>query len=125
MGSDKGLLKLYDSTWTEIAYDKISRLQLPVVISVNQNQYKDYSSLFLSQQLITDDNTLQLKGPLCVLLSVHKRFPEEDLLLPACDIPLLEIEILQELLSQYDKHSSYDAFIYTNDGEPEPLCGIY
>lgn len=125
MGSDKGLLDLNKKTWVQTATEKINKLQLPFVISVNENQYQEYSSIFSSEQLIADNNSLQLKGPLCGLLSVHIKFPGEDLLVLACDMPLMETELMQELVTQYDQHPSYDAFIYINDGEPEPLCGIY
>ena len=125
MGSDKGLLEFNEKTWVRTATDKIDKLLLPFVISVNKNQHKEYSSFFSSRQLVADNDSLKLKGPLCGLLSVHIKFPGEDLLVLACDMPLIEPELLQELLSQYDQHASYDAFIYTNDSEPEPLCGVY
>ena len=40
-------------------------------------------------------------------------------------MPLIETEILEELLTYYRLHSDADAFVFTNDSEPEPLCGIY
>jgi molybdopterin-guanine dinucleotide biosynthesis protein A len=40
-------------------------------------------------------------------------------------MPLMETLLLKELLTNYQQHSSKDAFVYANDGEPEPLCGIY
>lgn len=125
MGSDKGLLKLTDKTWVQTVIEKIKKFKLPLVISVNRNQHKKYSSLFLPDILVVDDDYLHMKGPLCGILSVHIKFPEEDLLILACDMPLMETELLQGLLSLYNQHASYDAFIYANDREPEPLCGIY
>ena len=125
MGSDKGLLELNEMKWVETATDKINKLLLSFFISVNKNQLKEYSSLFSPEQLIVDNDSLQLKGPLCGLLSMHLKFPGEDLLVLACDMPLMETELLQKLLSRCDQDESYDAFVYTNDGEPEPLCGIY
>jgi molybdenum cofactor guanylyltransferase len=124
MGIDKGLLKLHANTWAQTAVDKLAELQLPVVISVNKNQYADYATIFSPQQLITDNDSLQIKGPLVGLLSVHLQHPAEDLLLLACDMPLMETNLLKELISIYNQQTA-DAFVYTNDGEPEPLCGIY
>ena len=40
-------------------------------------------------------------------------------------MPLMETELLKELLVKYQQQNTADAHIYTNDGEPEPLCGIY
>lgn len=125
MGSDKGLLKLQANTWAQTAIDKIGMLPLPVVISVNKTQYEAYAAVFSSQQLVTDDDTLQMRGPLCGVLSVHLRHPQEDLFLLACDMPLMETALLKELNEQYTRYPNHDAYIFTNAGEAEPLCGIY
>jgi len=125
MGTDKGLLKLHANTWAQTAIDKIATLQLPVVLSVNKDQLEGYAAIFAPQQLIPDNESLEMKGPLCGVLSVHIQFPHDDLMILACDMPLMETELLKELLSHYGQQTSSDAFIYTNDGEPEPLCGIY
>lgn len=135
MGTDKGLLKAplppqggylnEANTWAQTAVDKLVKLLLPVVISVNKNQYADYATVFSTKQLITDNDSLQLKGPLAGLLSVHLQHSSEDLLLLACDMPLIETDLLKELISIYRQSNTPDAFVYKNDNEPEPLCGIY
>ncbi len=124
MGSDKGLLKLHANTWAQTSIDKITTLQLPVVLSVNKDQLEGYASIFSPQQLITDNDSLKMKGPLCGLLSVHIQHPQEDLLILACDMPLMETALLKELILRYQQIIA-DAYVFTNDGEPEPLCGIY
>ena len=124
MGSDKGLLMLNDKTWTQKAIDTLSNFQIPIVISVNKNQYQDYSSIFPTDTLVPDDPSLQLHGPLCGLLSVHLKYPEEDLLILACDMPLIDTELIKELLTKYSTETA-DTFIYTNNGEAEPMPGIY
>src|SRR5688572_11855791 len=125
MGSDKGLLMLNDKTWTQKAIDTLRNFQTPIVVSVNKNQYRDYSSIFHVDSLIPDDPSLQLHGPLCGLLSVHLKYPEEDMLILACDMPLINTEHISELLTKYDTETAADAFVYTTDGEPEPMPGIY
>ncbi len=125
MGTDKGLLKLHANTWAQTAVDKLTELQLSVVLSVNKKQYEDYASIFSRDQLITDNDLLEIKGPLGGLLSVHLQHPAEDFLLLACDMPLMETELLKELINNYQQYTTADAFVYTNDNEPEPLCGIY
>lgn len=125
MGSDKGLLKLEAKTWAQTAVDKMDILQLPVVLSVNLKQYNDYLSVFKTSRLIKDNDTLQIRGPLCGVLSVHLAHPEEDLFVLACDMPLMNPDLLKELFTISMQQSSYDAFVFTNDGEPEPLCAIY
>jgi len=124
MGSDKGLLMLNDKTWTQKAIDTLSNFQIPIVISVNKNQHQVYSSIFPVDMLIPDDPYLQLHGPLCGLLSVHLKYPEEDLLIFACDMPLIDAELIKQLLTKYNAETAV-AFIFTKDGEPEPMPGIY
>ena len=125
MGSDKGLLKLQANTWAQTAIDKLSVLNIPIKISVNSQQYPEYKLVFQSTDLITDNITLSLKGPLLGVLSAHQQFPREDLFVLACDMPLMDPSLLQILYSQYLQEPSFQAYIFTNDGEPEPLCGIY
>jgi molybdopterin-guanine dinucleotide biosynthesis protein A len=137
MGSDKGLLKALlppdgenmpaykAGTWAQNAIDKINCFQIPVVLSVNKNQYEEYSSVFSPQLLVTDNDSLKMNGPLCGILNVHLTRPGEDMLVLACDMPLMETELIKELLMQYNLNLTSDAFIYTNDGETEPLPGIY
>jgi molybdopterin-guanine dinucleotide biosynthesis protein A len=125
MGSDKGLLKLHANTWAQTAMDKMSTLSLPVVLSVNERQLADYAAIFPDTPLITDHESLKLKGPLCGVLSVHLRYPSEDMVVLACDMPLLDPVLLQNLLTSYRQEPASHAFVYTLDGEPEPLCAIY
>jgi molybdopterin-guanine dinucleotide biosynthesis protein A len=125
MGADKGMITTGTDSWARIAFDKLSSLSLTVSISVNADQYPDYLLAFPDTPLIKDNESLQLKGPLCGVLSAHLQYPDEDLLILACDMPLLEPALLKELMSHYDKEPAADAFVFTNDGEPEPLCGIY
>jgi molybdopterin-guanine dinucleotide biosynthesis protein A len=125
MGADKGLLPLQNGTWAQSAADKMAALQLPVVVSVNKNQYNDYSTIFNATQLIKDNETLQIKGPLCAVLSVNLQHPAEDLFILACDMPLMEAAILKELFNYYKNNPGHQAYLFTNDREAEPLCAIY
>jgi len=125
MGSDKGLLNLEAKTWAQTSIDKLAALQIPVKISINNDQYPAYESAFASAELIVDDPSLSVRGPLPGVLSCHLKFPDEDLFILACDMPLMEVSLLHELNSLYQRKSSAGAFVFTNDDEPEPLCGIY
>jgi molybdopterin-guanine dinucleotide biosynthesis protein A len=125
MGTDKGLLKLEAKTWGQTAIDKMAVLDIDVKISVNNSQYPAYSSVFRENNLITDNPSLALNGPLLGVLSSHIQYPGEDLFILACDMPLMEPALLKELQAGYSSRVSYDAHIFTNNNEPEPLCGIY
>jgi len=124
MGSDKGLLTLNEKTWTQTAVEKLSLLAIPVKISINYHQYLVYKSEFSSVELIVDEPSLAVKGPLLGVLSSHLKYPSEDLFILACDMPLLESDLLNELYAQYQQTTA-DAIVFTNNEEWEPLCGIY
>lgn len=124
MGTDKGLIKLEAKTWAQTALDKLAALQLPVVLSVNALQYETYPAVFPVGQLVKDDEGLNIHGPLAGVLSVHERYPQEDLLVLACDMPLMEGVMLDQLITA-GKAGDKDAYVFTNQGEPEPLCAIY
>ena len=125
MGSDKGLMKVQDQTWAQAAREKMKQLGLPVYISVNNKQLEEYSALFDPADMIIDDPALDVHGPLGGVLNVHEHFPMQDLFVLACDMPFMELTILQQLLDAYHTDNSDAAFVFTNDGEPEPLCAIY
>ena len=125
MTSDKGLLTLNEDTWAQISANKLKTLGVQVAISVNRSQVDAYSLIFPREQLVADNDELQIKGPLCGILSVHVQHPEQDLFVLACDMPMMQTDLLTALLVQYQKNILADSFIYSNDGELEPLCGIY
>jgi molybdopterin-guanine dinucleotide biosynthesis protein A len=125
MGSDKGLLKLEAKTWAQTAIDRISVLQMPVAVSVNKEQFVAYAQIFKEDDLVADDTSLSIGGPLLGLLSCHLKNPGEDLFALGCDMPLMESSILEKLYDVYKQQPGSEVYIYTNEGEPEPLCAIY
>jgi molybdopterin-guanine dinucleotide biosynthesis protein A len=125
MGSDKGLLIHEAKTWAQTAVEKLSALQIPIQLSVNAQQQNEYVKVFDAASLIVDDTALDIRGPLLGVLSAHLQNPGEDLFLLACDLPLMESNLLKELFALSKRDNTYDVYIFTNDSEPEPLCGIY
>ena len=125
MGSDKGLLPADDSTWAQAAVNKLAALEIPVSLSVNELQYNNYAIAFPGTEIITDNDSLVLHGPLLGVLSAHLQHPLQNLFVLACDMPLMETSVLSNLYNHYLQTDAYDAFVFTNEEEPEPLCGIY
>lgn len=125
MGRDKGLFQTEKGNWTEKALDNFKKLGIPGLLSVNRKQIDQYTSVFTGVELICDNDSLHIKGPLAAVLSVHLKYPEDDLFVIACDMPMMDMVVLEDLLNQYKREPGQDAFVYTNEGEPEPLCGIY
>ena len=125
MGTDKGLLSHQDKLWAQMAADKLSSLNIPVKFSVNPSQQETYASYFENEQLIVDDPSLDIRGPLLGVISTHLSNPEEDLFLLACDMLLMETRLLEKLMHSFKADDSFEAYIFTKDGQQEPLCGIY
>ncbi|QXU43705.1 molybdenum cofactor guanylyltransferase [Pedobacter sp. D749] len=125
MGTDKGLLNHQDKRWAQVAADKLGSLDLPVKFSVNPLQQLTYSGYFGDQQLIVDNSSLDVSGPLLGVLSAHLSNPEEDFFLLACDILLMETRLLEKLIHSAKADGTFDSYIFTKDGGQEPLCGIY
>jgi molybdenum cofactor guanylyltransferase len=125
MGNDKGLLLHQDKLWAQLAADKLKSLDLPVNFSVNPSQQPIYFGYFGGQQLIVDDVSLDIRGPLLGVLSAHLSNPAEDLFLLACDMLRMETRLLEKLIHPYRSAKSFDAYIFSKDGQQEPLCGIY
>jgi molybdopterin-guanine dinucleotide biosynthesis protein A len=125
MGADKGLIQLQDKTWTQLAIKKIEELGFPAVVSISASQKEIYENLLPDNKLIVDDPVIALKGPVAAVLNVHLKYPADDLFVLACDLPLMESSVLDELYRFYLIKNLFQAFVYTNNGEPEPLCGIY
>lgn len=124
MGSDKGLMQKGKCTWGEWSYVKLKSLPLVSFLSVNEQQMEKYSKFFPQDILIVDSE--DVKGPLKGILSVHKKFPSEDLLVIACDMQELTDKIIRDLIATYELHKdSYDFFVFRNDGYYEALCGVY
>lgn len=124
MGTDKGLLSHQNKLWATLAADKLSPLGIPVKFSVNATQKANYTNYFDEEQLIVDHPSLDIKGPLLGVLSAHLANPKEDLFLLACDMLMMETRLLEKLVCS-TKSTAFDAFIFKNRQQQEPLCGIY
>jgi molybdenum cofactor guanylyltransferase len=125
MGNDKGLIQFNGTTWAQIARDKLSSLSLETILSINQNQLSPYSTFINTSDLIIDHSEINVGGPLKGLFSIHSKFPEHDLLVLACDLPKMQLEVLNELMDQYTQQIMADAIVFTKNDRIEPLCGIY
>ncbi len=126
MESDKGLLHFKQNTWAENTANLFKQLDLPFIVSVNSKQLNNYTPIFSADKLLMDDPILQINGPLLGVLTAYLHNPDEDLLVLACDMPLMQIDLLQLLLSKYQPNNdAFGAYYFLNNGQPEPLCAIY
>jgi len=118
------LLSIGQLTWAELAAKKLCELKIPVIVSVNKAQLNDYACVFDPTALIVDQ--VAVKGPLTGLMSVHLAYPDDDLLLLACDMTDMDVPTLQRLKNCAIASSGFDCYSYLNeDGLLEPLCSLY
>lgn len=126
MQQDKGLMLKEDQHWAQLAAEKLRSCCREVVCSVNKSQADEYSRLLGKEFLVMDDSSVGIKGPLLGLISVHLKFPEEDLMILACDLPKMSEEVLFALKDEKNSYPDFDCYCFEYPpGNAEPLCGIY
>lgn len=124
MGSDKGMMRHKTNLWAQIAIDKLERLNMKALLSVNASQIRIYREHFSEKQLIEDNLNIPAKGPLLGILTAHLLFPGEDLMIFACDMLGMETEILRKLIERQEEQPEYDAYLFVNKSQREPLSTI-
>ena len=124
MGSDKGLMITQETYWAKEAAAKLKFLHSDIYFSVNEMQVEPYAAFVERKYLIIDNEALNTGGPLKGLLSAHECFPGSNILLLACDMPLMKTEVLEFLWQQYQQ-TEYDAYVFGEPGCSEPLAAIY
>jgi molybdopterin-guanine dinucleotide biosynthesis protein A len=126
MGTDKGLLPYADGiTWAQHQYELLRLVCPRVVVSVNPAQKNNYRVYFSDKDLVSDQVALQIKGPLLGLISVHLEYPSKDILLLACDMIIMQPEVLEALLQRNRQNRNKDAWVFIDEEGFEPLCAIY
>lgn len=120
MGKDKGMIPYHGMPQREHLYHLLSRVCQETYMSIRPDQKADIPE---SMQTMVDDDTY--KGPYNGLLSAHKKYPEMAWLVLACDLPLVDLAALQELIAARDPNAMATAFAQKEDPLPEPLCAIW
>ncbi len=120
MGTDKGLIKYHGVPQREHLYHLLSEVCEQTFISLRREQEATTPFGFAT---IADEN--EFKGPYNGLLSAHKKHPKAAWLVLACDLPLIDLDALKELISQRDNTKQATAFALKENPLPEPLCAIW
>jgi molybdopterin-guanine dinucleotide biosynthesis protein A len=123
MGTDKGLIVINDTCWAGYMATKLKALELPFIVSINASQAEKYTKYFSDEQLVIDAS--EANGPVRGILSVHFKYPDNDLLLVACDMIDMQETTLQSLVIAYTQQPGSDFYTYHNNGFFEPFCAIY
>jgi len=125
MGEDKGLKNHDAGIWASHAHKILSSLTDSCFISVNETQTTSYSQYFEQQDLLADDNSLTVHGPLKALLSCHKKYPGEPIFALACDMPYMQKAPLEVMLNTYMANPGKDCYLFTNSEGWQTLVAIY
>ncbi|RYC52651.1 NTP transferase domain-containing protein [Flagellimonas olearia] len=120
MGSDKGLITYHDVPQQEYLYQLLEQLCDVVFLSVREEQE---SSVDKAYKTIVDRN--EYRGPFNGILSAHASHPNVAWLVLACDLPLLDLESIKQLVEQRDSDSSATSFATNQTKLPEPLITIW
>ena len=116
MGSDKGLLKIDDTTFIERIIEAMKPLVNQIIIVSNNPEYDQFG-----YTRIEDD--IKDSGPLAGLYSGLKHSNSEFNLILSCDIPLIKTEMLK-MLVEADYKNNEVTQIECN-GKTMPLIAIY
>lgn len=115
MGCEKGLVELKGRPLIQYSIDLLSSYTDKIMISSGNSAYLPYGF-----ELIHDE--IAGKGPSAGLAAVLKKsFTSWNLVL-ACDLPFLETELIEMLLSE---RGTWHAVIPVHHGVREPLAGLY
>ena len=66
-----------------------------------------------------------VEGPIAGISAALAEYPDRAWLVLACDLPFLDAQTLDTLISARDTARVATAFRSSHDGLPEPLCAIY
>lgn len=120
MGTDKGLIEYHGVPQREHLYQLLTQVCEETFMSIRTEQEAEIPSEY---QTIVDLD--EYRGPYNGLLSAHKKHPEAAWLVLACDLPLMDVEALRELITERDHSKQATAFALRENPLPEPLCAIW
>jgi molybdopterin-guanine dinucleotide biosynthesis protein A len=116
MGADKSLLSLNGKVVIQHVIERVSSLNLPILLIANDPQkYADYN-------LPTFPDLITGVGPLGGLYTALTHSTAEYTLCVACDMPFLNPDLLAYLISLA---AGYDAVVPLVAGYPESLHAVY
>ncbi|PCJ97114.1 MAG: molybdenum cofactor guanylyltransferase [Flavobacteriaceae bacterium] len=120
MGEDKGEIKYHGIPQREHLYQLLSKICDKTFISIRDEQKGLVPE---SMNCIVDLN--EHRGPYNGILSAHKTHPNVAWLVLACDVPLLDLNALKQLVSGRIANKVATAFATKESELPEPLVAIW
>ena len=120
MGKDKGLIEYHGVPQREYLYQLLSRVCDQTFISLREEQEENVPFGYAT---LTDED--KYRGPFNGILSAHNRHPKAAWLILACDLPLIDLPALKQLIQERNTKKLATAFANEKDPLPEPLCAIW
>jgi molybdopterin-guanine dinucleotide biosynthesis protein A len=120
MGQDKGAISWHGKPQREYAADLLAAVCDTVYVSCRPDQQAEMTASYP----VLVDSFLEL-GPFGGLLSAFREAPDRAWLVMACDLPLVQPQVLQTLEQNRSAKHLATAFISASDGMPEPLITIW
>jgi len=123
MGTDKAFLQYHSSEQYKQVARLFTSLNLPAIISCNDEQQKKISNEFVC---LPDDTAFKNNGPVSGLLTAFSKYPESSFVLIGCDYPLIDQQHIEMLISL--SSYGYDAICFsrkTLQSINEPLLAFY
>jgi molybdopterin-guanine dinucleotide biosynthesis protein A len=121
MGHDKSEINYHGLPQAKYLADLASKYCHQVFFSCRAEQ-AEASHLQSFPQIL--DNFLD-QGPVGGILSYFKKYPHTRLLVLACDMPFIETESIENLISELDHFKVATVFENIEKKWPEPLFAIY
>ena len=130
MGHDKGLMLTENTTWAvklKLLLEQVGIVD--VLISVGNHNKEAYFQYFSEEQLIVDQEFNAVPTPLIGVLSTHlslkAKEKQKDLFVLACDLQLIDEEVISLLLQSYQENKNKLIHLLTDGAFLQPLAGIY
>jgi molybdopterin-guanine dinucleotide biosynthesis protein A len=120
MGYDKGMVNWHGKEQRYYMADVLKEYCNDVFISCRADQKQQIDPTYN-----TLADTFTELGPFGAILSAFRENPNSAWLVVACDMPLLNAEVLQHLLANRNTSSLATAYENAVDGFPEPLITIW
>lgn len=119
MGQDKAALEFHGKPQVMHGYELLSHFCEKVFVSLRPDQQ------YYNLPIIVDLNKFENIGPIGGILSAMERFPKVAWIVLACDLPYVNQQTLQYLISRRDASKMATAFKSSLNNLPEPLCAIW
>ncbi len=120
MGQDKGALSYHGETQVQFLYKLLAKYCTKTFVSCRNDQ--EQSSHLQGLPQIHDSVTST--GPAAGILSAMMAYPEARWLVMACDLPLVDDQHLQHLITNAHPFALVSGHVDAQ-GLPEPLSAIY